>query len=125
MSDWSSKMRQIKLPFDEKSHIIHVQTQGKHGNIFLKQHTCNVINDLKKHICDTRTKCLALFLIAFQLSNPEVVVRRMNDPHRGAYTAPLITGSLFRYVAQYTRLKVPNSTGNTILDILSILLTLL
>lgn len=42
-----------------------------------------------------------------------------------AYTAPLITGSLLRYVAQYTKLNVPNSTGNTIRDILSILLTLL
>lgn len=68
---------------------------------------------------------MALILIALQLRNPEVVVRRMNDPDRRVYSAPLITGSLLRYVAQYTRLKVPNSTGNTILAILSILLTLL
>lgn len=39
--------------------------------------------------------------------------------------APFITGSLFKYVAQYTKLKVPNKTGNTIRDILSILLMLL
>lgn len=38
---------------------------------------------------------------------------------------PCKTGSLLRYVAQYTKLKVPNKTGKTILDILSILLTLL
>lgn len=38
---------------------------------------------------------------------------------------PCKTGSLFRYVAQYTKLKLPNKTGKTILDIRSILLTLL
>lgn len=40
-------------------------------------------------------------------------------------TTPFTTGSLLRYVAQQTRLKVPKRTGNTIRDTLSILLTLL